>query len=98
MRLRGGGREGLAKQFQIFVRSISGKTMTLEVQPTDTIEAINHKVYDKEGIPVQEQRLMYTAKELRDENEDGKPNTLTDYNIQREATLHLIMRLRGGNR
>ncbi|EEQ30651.1 ribosomal protein L40 [Microsporum canis CBS 113480] len=75
---------------QIFVKNLSGNTLTLNAEPTDTISAIKTQVFERESLSVDEQRYVFGGKHIRDEF------PLSEYGIQKESTLHLVLDLPGG--
>ena len=75
---------------QIFVKTLTNKSITVDVEPHTTVRQLKEEVFRKEGIPVEHQRLVFAVKQLEDER------TLADYNIIRDSTVHLVLRLRGG--
>ena len=74
---------------QIFVRMLSGKTVTLQVEKSDSVASLKQKIEDKEGIKADQQRFVFGGKNLQDNN------TLSDYNIQENSTLNLVLHMHG---
>ena len=80
----------IARPFTIFVKTLTGRTVTIAVSLNDTVESVKHKIVEKVDLPVEEQRLIFAGKQLEDSL------TLRDAGIQRDSTIHLALRIRGG--
>ena len=78
-------------QQQIFVKTLTGKTITLDVEPFDIVQTVKAKVQSKTGVPASEQQLVFSSIQLEN------TRAISDYNIQKASTLHLVLRLRGGS-
>ncbi|CAM9182222.1 unnamed protein product [Discosporangium mesarthrocarpum] len=76
---------------QLFVKTLTGKTVSVEVEPGDSIDTLKHKIQEKEGIPPEQQRIIFGGKQL-----SGAEKTLSDFQLEEGNTLHLVLRLRGG--
>lgn len=76
--------------YEILIKTLTGTQFTLSVVPADTIAAVKQQITDRQGIPVEQQRLIFVGVQLEDQR------TLSDYNVQKDATLYLVLRLRGG--
>jgi ubiquitin C len=79
-----------AAAIHITVKTLTGKSIPLDVDTGDTIKVVKEKIETKEGYPVDQQRLIYHGQQLQDDN------TIADYKVQADDTLHLVIRLRGG--
>jgi hypothetical protein len=75
---------------QLFVKTLDGKTLTVDAEEEDTIEDIKNRIMEKEGVPTDQQRLIFGGKQLEGQK------TLADYDVQEDSTFHMVLRLRGG--
>jgi ubiquitin len=75
----------------LFVKTLTGKTITLEVEPDDLIESVKSKLQDKEGVPLDQQKLIFKGNELQSDTK------LYDYNVKNESVIHMVLGLKGGS-
>jgi len=73
---------------QITIKTLTGKSVYLDVEPSHTIAEVKSKIQESEGIPAEHQRLIFSGKQLDDDK------TLSDYGVEHQNTLHLVLRLR----
>ena len=90
LKLLGGGGADCDGNMQIMIKTLTGKTLCLSVNSNDTVNEIKQKIQQKEGIPLEQQRLVFNGKQLEDNLKLG------EYNISNDSTIHLVLRLRGG--
>ena len=76
---------------QVFVKTLTGKTISIECEPDESIESLKAKIMEKEGIPPDQQRIIFDGKELK-----ANMKSLSDYDIEDDSTIQLVLRLRGG--
>jgi ubiquitin len=75
---------------QVFVKTVTGKTMTVDVQPTDTVDTVRQAIQTKEGIPSNHQRLIFNGRQLKQEE------TIAESGLQNHSQVHMVLRLLGG--
>lgn len=81
---------GMRGGMQVFVKTLTGKTISVDVEPDESVESLKAKIQEKEGVPIDQQRIIFDGKQL------DSLKSLADYDIDDDSTLHLVLRLRGG--